>query len=101
MITRNFSLANAMPIFFLFGDRGQRIEALAEEAVDLALEHALEDRQRVVGRVALGQPVVGEVVFLGGGVAVPGLHQAGVPLREVLREVHRLGRSGFGVRTFR
>ena len=76
--------------------RGQRVEALADEAVHLALVHPLEQRQHVVGGVLLRQPVVAEPVLRRGGVAVPGLHQAGVPLREVLREVHLVGPQRLG-----
>jgi hypothetical protein len=72
----------------------QRVEALADEAVDLALVHLLEDGQGVVGTVDLGQPVVGEVVLVGRRIAVPGLLQAGEPFREVLREVHLVGPQG-------
>ena len=72
----------------LVGQRGQRVEALGDEAVDLALVHALEDRQHVVRAVPLGQVVVREVVFLRRRVAPPGLLLAGVPLDEVLAEVH-------------
>ena len=45
-------------------ERQQRVEALAEIAVHLALVHQLEGAQHVVaGHVELGQPVVGEVVL--------------------------------------
>ena len=44
-------------------ERHQRIEALAEVAVHLAVVHQLEHAQHVVGRhVELGQPVIGEIV---------------------------------------
>ena len=44
-------------------ERQQRIEALAEIAVHLALVHQLEHAQHVVGRhVELRQPIIGEIV---------------------------------------
>ena len=63
MTTRNLSFDSASVIFLRFGKDKQRVEALAEIAVELALVHQLESPQNVIGRhVELGQIVVGEVV---------------------------------------
>ena len=49
MTTRNLSFDSAAVIFFLVRERHQRVEALADVAVDLALMHQFEGPQDVVG----------------------------------------------------
>ncbi len=48
-MTRNFSFDSAAVIFALLGNDQQRVEALADVAVHLALVHQLEHAQDVVG----------------------------------------------------
>ncbi|MNI87163.1 hypothetical protein D3C73_1443380 [compost metagenome] len=69
----------------------QRVEALRDVAVHLALDHELVDLQHVVELVQLGQVVEGPVVFRRGGVAPPGLHQADVELVVVLPVAELVG----------
>ncbi len=85
---QELELGQGLRELLLVRHRGQRVEALHDETVHPALVHALEYGQHVVARVALGHPVVGKLVFRRRRGAVVGLHQAGVPLREVLREGH-------------
>ena len=68
--------------------RGQRVEALGDVAVDLAVLHHVEVLQHVVLAVELGQVVVGPVVFHRGRRSPPGLHQADVELGVVLPVAH-------------
>ena len=49
MTTRNLSLRSAVLIFARLGNDLQRVEALADVAVHLALVHQLEGAQDVVG----------------------------------------------------
>ena len=64
MVTRNFSFDSAVRDLGAIGGGQQRVEALAEIAVHLALVHQLEGAQNVVAwHVELRQPVIGEVVF--------------------------------------
>ena len=67
----------------------QRIKALADKTINLALGHSLKVCEDVVLTITLRQIVITEIVFLGRIIPVIGLHQAGIPFREVLREVHR------------
>ena len=55
---------------------GERVEALRDVAVHLALIHQLEDLQHVVRLVELRQIVEAEVVLGGRVVAPPRLHEA-------------------------
>ncbi len=67
------------------GAAHRRVLAVGEEALDLAVVHVHEHVLVAVGvgRGALGQPLVAELVVLGGGVAVEGLEQAHHELRPV------------------
>ena len=67
----------------------QRIKALTDETINLALGHSFKVCEDVVLTITLRQIVITEIVFLGRIVPVIGLHQASVPFREVLRKVHR------------
>ena len=96
MTTRYLSFDRPSISFPLFGNRGQRIEALAEVAVDLALLHQLEHPQDVVDLVDLRQIVVAPVVLLRRGRAVPGLHEADEELGIVLPVVHLAGPQRLG-----
>ena len=69
----------------LVGQRGDRVEALAHVAVDLALPHQVEHLEDVVvGNVQFRQVLVAPVVLGRGVGAVPGFHQADVELAVVL-----------------
>ncbi|MNL16998.1 hypothetical protein D3C87_1380670 [compost metagenome] len=64
---------------------GNRVEALAHVAVDLALAHQVEHLENVVlGDVQFRQIVVGPIVLDRSVGAIPGFHQADVELAVVL-----------------
>ncbi len=81
----------AIDQFGLVGNGGQRVETLAEVAVQLPLVHQFKHLEHVVDLVQLGQPVEAPVVLLGGGGAEPAFHQADVELAVVLPVGHLAG----------
>lgn len=93
----------------LVRERGDRVKALANVAVDLTLVHHLEVLQNVVTFVPLRQPVKAPAIFRRRFVAVEGFHQRDEELRIVAPVVHlafkqrfwRAGRQvGLQVRLF-
>ena len=80
----------------LVGRRGERIEALADEAVHLALAHELERLQHVVALVELRQIVVGPVVLPGRRIPPPGFHEADVELVVILPVAQLVRPQGLG-----
>ena len=87
-----FELAQCAPDFHLLREGLQRIEALADVAVDLAMDHHLEGPDDVVHRqIELGQIVVSPVVFGRRGVAEHRLLEADEELAIVLPVAHLVG----------
>ena len=72
----------------LVRERGHRVKALADIAVDLTLMHHLEVLKHVVAFVPLRQPVKAPAVFRRRLVAVEGFHQRDEELRIVAPVVH-------------
>ena len=60
--------------FVFVRERGHRVKALANIAIDLALVHHLEVLQDVVALIPLRQPVKAPAVFRRGFIAKEGLH---------------------------
>ncbi len=71
-----FELAQGIDQLLLVGERHQRVEPLAEIAIDLPLVHQLEGPQHIVGDIELWQPVIAEIVVRGRFLAVHGLLEA-------------------------
>ena len=91
--TRNFSLPSAFRILPSVRERLQRIEALADVAVHLAVRHHLEGADDIVQRdIELRQPIVGPVIVGSRGIAIDRLLEADDELPIIL-PVTRLART--------